>query len=72
MKIAKYSEDRKRSITKAVIYRVIGVVGTAVIVFLFTRKVEMSLGIAVADFVCGVILYYIYDRVWNIIPWGKR
>jgi len=67
-----YKEERKRSIVKAILYRVIGVVGTAVIVFLFTCKIEMSLGIAIADFVAGVAFYYIFERIWNIIPWGKK
>lgn len=67
-----YQEDRKRSIAKAVIYRIIGVVGTGVIVFLFTKKWEMSAGIAILDFICGVILYYTFERVWNLIPWGKH
>ena len=65
------SEARTRSLTKAILYRIIGVLGTAVIVFLFTERIDMSLGIAVVDFVAGVILYYTYERVWNIIPWGK-
>jgi uncharacterized membrane protein len=65
-------ETKSRSITKAVLYRFIGVLGTAVIVFLFTRKIEMSAGIAVADFICGVIFYYVFERIWNIIPWGKK
>ena len=68
----RYKEARKRSIAKAVLYRVIGVVGTAIIVFLFTRKIEMSLGIAVADFCAGVALYYIYERLWNLVPWGRK
>lgn len=68
----RYKEDRKRSITKAVTYRVIGVLGTAIIVFLFTKRWELSVGIAIVDFVAGVTLYYVYERVWNIIPWGKR
>ena len=67
-----YQEERKRSIVKAIAYRIIGVVGTAIIVFLFTKEATMSASIAVIDFIAGATMYYIFERIWNLIPWGKK
>jgi len=67
-----YEETRKRSIAKAVLYRIIGILGTAVIVLIFTGEYKLAGAIAIADFCAGVAFYYCFERIWNIIPWGKK
>ena len=65
-------EARRRSVAKAMSYRVLGVIGTGIIVFAFTREWVISGGVAIADFLLGIVFYYVHERVWNIIRWGKR
>jgi uncharacterized membrane protein len=64
-------ESNARSVAKAVSYRVLGSVVTAFIVFLFSGDAKASVGVGVADMVFKIALYYIHERLWNHIPFGR-
>ena len=61
-----------RSIIKAVSYRIAGSLSTVAISWALTRKVGIAVGIGVGDFVVKIILYYLHERFWDIIPFGKK
>jgi adenylylsulfate kinase len=64
-------ESHSRSIAKAVTYRVFGSGITALIVFLFTKNASASLGAGVADSVIKIGLYFLHERVWEYISFGR-
>jgi len=64
-------ETHKRSIVKAVSYRILGTVITALIVFVFTGSFSLSFGIAGVELVAKSLAYYIHERIWNGIGRGK-
>ena len=66
------SESNKRSITKAVTWRVIATITTMVLVYIFTGNLNLSLGVGVLDVTAKLILYYFHERTWNRIDWGKN
>ncbi len=45
---------------------------TILIVFAFTRKLMLSLGVGAVEVICKVILYYFHERIWLVIPFGKK
>lgn len=65
------SDTRKRSLLKAVLYRAIATVALFLIVWLFTKKLSLALGIGVAEALFKIAFYFAYERVWNKIKWGK-
>ncbi|PKA99147.1 putative membrane protein [Flavobacteriaceae bacterium MAR_2009_75] len=72
----KFSEDKKsekpiRSVAKAVSWRVIGTLDTLLISYLLTGEVAIAASIASIDFVTKMFLYFVHERVWNKITWGK-
>jgi len=41
------------------------------IVFLFTRKIILSLGVGFTEIIAKIIFYYLHERIWNKVSWGK-
>ena len=64
-------ETRKRSVMKAVNWRITATLTTIIIVFLFTKNVAVSIGIGVIEGIAKVLWYYGHERLWEHIPWGR-
>ena len=64
-------ESHTRSITKAVTYRFFGSLATAAIVYLFTSNAKASMGAGALDSVIKIALYFIHERLWDMIPFGR-
>jgi adenylylsulfate kinase len=65
-------EKHARSITKAITWRVFASCITMLIVFVFTGKAALSLGIGLFEIVSKLILYYTHERMWDRVRWGKK
>jgi len=65
------SETHTRSFSKAVSWRVLATLTTVAIVFLFTRKLALSIGVGFVEVIAKLILYYGHERIWNAIKWGR-
>ena len=65
-------ENRKRSFTKAISWRILASITTVILVFLFTKNLTISLGIGAVELVVKMMLYYVHERAWNKIGWGKE
>ena len=65
-------DSNTRSIAKAVSYRVLGSISTAIIVFVFSGDLKVSLGVGALDVVMKVALYYLHERLWNHISFGRQ
>lgn len=64
-------DSNARSVAKAVSYRVLGSLSTAFIVFVFSGNLKVSLGVGAMDIVLKMALYYLHERLWNHIPFGR-
>jgi adenylylsulfate kinase len=56
---------------KAVSYRILGSTSTAILVYLVSGKLTISLGAGVLDMVVKLGLYFLHERIWNHIPYGR-
>ncbi len=65
-------DARYRSILKALSWRAFATIVTILIVFAFTRKLVLSLGIGMVEVVTKLILYYFHERLWEKLPFGRR
>ncbi len=65
-------ETHKRSILKAVSWRLFATTVTALVVYLFTREVTLSIGIGLADAGIKMLTYYGHERLWDRISFGRR
>lgn len=67
----KTSEARTRTVVKAVTWRILATLTTITIVFLFTKKIFLSLGVGFAEVIAKITFYYLHERAWQKISWGK-
>jgi len=64
-------ESHARSIAKAVSYRLLGSSVTGLILFAVTGKGTISLIGGLADMVLKIAAYFIHERIWNHIDFGR-
>ena len=64
-------ESHSRSIAKAVSYRVFGSMTTALVFFVFSSDATLSLGAGGLDIVVKTGLYFLHERLWNHITYGR-
>ncbi len=65
-------EYHKRSIVKAICWRVIATLTTMLVVFIFTRQLTLAIAVGAVEVLAKLFFYYAHERVWNFIGWGKR
>lgn len=63
---------KSRSFLKAVSYRIVGTLVSISIAFFITKRIDLSLGVGAADVMIKIALFYFHERLWNIVPWGKK
>jgi len=68
----RHKESIARSLAKTVVWRVAATLGTWLMIYLFTGEPLKSLGATLAAAVFGMVAYYIHERVWNHISWGRH
>jgi uncharacterized membrane protein len=64
-------EKRKRSVVKAISWRITGKLDTFVVSYIITGKVTLALSISSVEVVTKMILYYLHERTWNNIKFGR-
>ena len=63
-------ESRKRSIAKAVFWRVIGVIVLGAITWIITRDSQTTTSVTLMFHTINLVLYYYHERLWERIDWG--
>jgi sulfate adenylyltransferase large subunit len=66
------TETHARSVAKAISWRATGSLDTFVIAAVITGSATLAGGVALAEILTKTALYYMHERVWALIPWGRR
>jgi len=64
-------DSHLRSVAKAISWRVGGSIVTTLIALAVTRQTALALSIGVADVVVKVAAYYVHERLWDRISFGR-
>ncbi len=64
-------EKYYRSMVKAVSWRVTGTLDTVVVSYFVTGKMGLALSIGFVELFTKIALYYVHERVWNRIAFGR-
>jgi uncharacterized membrane protein len=67
----KMKEKNYRSLVKSISYRITGTITTFIISLIVTGKFEFALSIMSVDFISKIGIFYLHERVWNKIKFGK-
>ena len=62
----------QRSIVKTISYRVIVVILDFIAIYLFTGQIKVALWFTIVSNIYTTIVYFIHERVWDKIKWGKK
>ena len=66
------NESKRRSILKAVSWRIFASMDTFLIAWLISGSVSTSSWIAGIEAFTKVFLYYFHERLWNKVSWAKK
>jgi uncharacterized membrane protein len=72
LKLLRGHEGHGRSFIKAVSWRAVGSIDTFTIGFFITGRVSLAGSIAAVEVVTKILLYYLHERAWAVLPWDKR
>lgn len=64
-------ESHYRSIFKAITWRAGGTIVTFAVAWILTDNVSLSAGIGIVDTLIKIGAYYIHERLWNRVKFGK-
>jgi adenylylsulfate kinase len=68
----KFRETHARSLAKAVSWRLLGSATTTLIVWSFTRRASLSFTVGALEFVTKIGLYWMHERLWERISFGRE
>ena len=63
--------NRTRSLVKAFTWRIAASLDTFLISYLITGRFDWATSIASFEIITKAILYYLHERGWNKIDWGR-
>lgn len=67
-----HREKRTRSVAKAVTYRLVSIIMDSTIAYAITRDTEKTALLVIISNVISIMVYFVHERVWNRIHWGKH
>lgn len=65
-------ETHTRSLVKGITWRITGTVDTIVISWLITGNIPAALKIGAVEVITKIFLFYVHERVWGRINWGRK
>ncbi len=66
------NDEHKRSVLKAISWRIIATFTTIFLVYVFTGRLVLSVGVGFFEVILKVVFYFFHERVWDRIEFGRR
>ncbi len=60
-----------RSVAKGVSWRTVGTADTILLSYIVTGNLADSFAIGLTEVFTKIFIYYLHERVWDRIPWGR-
>ncbi len=70
--ITKSNATPVRSFAKTITWRALGSVDTLILGYLFSGSFRIAGSIASAEMLTKIALYYLHERGWAHIKWGRQ
>lgn len=68
----KFYEHVGRSIVKAITFRILIIISDSIIIFTITHRYDVTIGVIFFSNLASTMLYFLHERAWNAIHWGKQ
>jgi uncharacterized membrane protein len=66
-----FHEHHSRSLVKTITYRVLIIISNGIVVYAATHEWRLTLNVMGISSVVSTIIYFLHERAWNSIHWGK-
>jgi uncharacterized membrane protein len=66
------TETTRRSLVKTISWRITGSGATFLIAYILTGNFAVAGIIGITQVISNTILYYIHERLWNKVNWGRN
>ena len=63
-------ESRLRSLIKGITWRILATATTMIIAYIITGEVGDAIKIGAIEFVGKLLIYYLHERAWQMVPRG--
>jgi len=60
-----------RSLAKAISWRATGTLDTIIVAGIITGRIKLAVSIGLVELFTKLCLYYLHERVWNRVHFGK-
>lgn len=68
----KHHDHWRRSVVKTLSYRLVIIIVVYLTSYLITHKHNEALAITAWNTATATVIYYIHERVWSRIKWGRN
>lgn len=65
------SDTTRRSLVKTLSWRITGSGATFLISYIIAGNFAIAGTIAMVQLISNTVLYFLHERLWNIISWGR-
>ena len=65
-------ETHIRSIFKTISWRFLATITTALLVFIFTKRITIAVMVGGIEAILKIIFYFLHERAWNKIKFGRK
>ena len=63
--------SKMRSFLKALTWRIAASTITLISAILITSNLDWTKSIVIYEFINGILIYYVHERIWNRLNWGR-
>jgi uncharacterized membrane protein len=71
MPVANTFETRRRSMAKAVSWRILAAIITGCVALAMTHELAFAAKIGIIDTTVKLLIYFLHERLWNKINFGR-
>ncbi|RMH09178.1 MAG: DUF2061 domain-containing protein [Nitrospirae bacterium] len=64
-------DSHLRSVVKGVSWRIVATIVTTTVVFVYTGELTVAALLGGADALTKILLYWVHERIWQRIRWGR-
>ncbi len=65
-------ENKSRSISKSISWRILASCDTMLISYVITRSLKIAAAIGSIEVLTKMVLYYFHERAWNKFAFGRN
>lgn len=65
------ASTKQRSLAKSITWRALAVVSSFVVAYSMTQDVSFSVNITIISNTVNFVLYYLHERYWLKVRWGR-